>query len=71
MHTVIKVSKKDSAKAWGILVRHSAGQGLPNHTFVISDKAVQALKAAGVKFKLLSTFGNIASGDGVLSGERI
>ncbi|MFO0967555.1 MAG: hypothetical protein U0793_18505 [Gemmataceae bacterium] len=51
MRTIIQVSKKDNAKAWGILVRHSPGQALPDRTFVLSDAAVQGLREAGVRFR--------------------
>ena len=54
MRVVIQVSEKDSARVWGILVRHSAGTALPNRTFVVSDAAVRALREANVKVTELS-----------------
>ncbi|MFO0970147.1 MAG: hypothetical protein U0793_31740 [Gemmataceae bacterium] len=70
MQTIIQVSKKDSAKAWGILVRHSPGQALPERTFVLSDQAVRALREAGVRFKVLSS-STPEKRTGAVSGERI
>lgn len=51
MRVIIQVSKKDRAKAWGILVRHSAGTALPDRIFIVSEDAVKALRAEGVKLK--------------------
>lgn len=60
MQMVIRVSAKDSAKAWAILVRHSPGMALPNRTFVISESAARALKKAGVRFTQLSREAGVA-----------
>jgi hypothetical protein len=46
----IRVAEKDSAKAWGLLVRHSPGRALADRTFVISEDAVRALTDAGIDF---------------------
>jgi hypothetical protein len=54
MKVVIQVAAKDSAKAWGILVRHSPGTALPKRTFSISEEAARALREAGVKFTEIS-----------------
>jgi hypothetical protein len=50
MKVVIQVAAADDAKAWDILLRHSPGVALPNRTYVLSQAAVQALAAAGVRF---------------------
>jgi len=50
MRTVIRVSSRDSAKAWALLVRHSPGVALPDRVFVVSEEAVCALRKAGVRF---------------------
>lgn len=68
MKVVIQVSARDSAKTWGLLVRHSAGMALPNRTFVVSEEAVRALREAGVKFVEVS---REPAGVGATSGERI
>jgi hypothetical protein len=70
MYTMIQVTKKDIAKAWGILVRHSPGHAFPDRTFLVSEDAAQTLKKAGVKFKVIST-GHIFNPHGALIGERI
>lgn len=55
MKTVIRVSPRDSAKAWALLVRHSPGVALPDRVFVVSDEAVRALRDAGIRFSELKT----------------
>ena len=54
MRTVIRVSPRDSAKTWALLVRHSPGVALPDRTFVVSEEAVRALPDAGIRFSELS-----------------
>ena len=54
MRIRIQVSAADDAKAWGILIRHSVGEAYPNRTFVISEKAADTLREAGVEFVELS-----------------
>jgi hypothetical protein len=51
MRIVIKVSARDSAKAWGILVRHSSGMALPGRRFIVSKEALHALERARIKYK--------------------
>ena len=55
---VVQIAAAHSAKAWGILVRHSAGTALPKRTFVVSETAVRALRAARVKFSIISRNGS-------------
>jgi hypothetical protein len=54
MSIVIPVAAKDKARAWGLLVRHSPGTALPDRTFIVSEVALRALRAAGVKFEEIS-----------------
>ena len=68
MKTVIRVSPRDSAKGWALLVRHSPGVALPDRVFVVSDEAVRALRNAGIRFSELS---REASMSGASAGERI
>ncbi len=68
MKTVIQVSVRDCAKAWGILVRHSPGMALPDRKFIISEEALRALKKSGVKFQEISREGMLA---GEVAGEII
>jgi hypothetical protein len=68
MRTVIRVSQRDSAKAWALLVRHSPGIALPDRVFVVSEEAVRALRESGIRFSKLS---REASMSGANAGERI
>jgi len=68
MNTVIRVSQRDSAKAWALLVRHSPGVALPDRVFVVSDEAVRALRRAGIRFTELSREAGVS---GAAAGERI
>jgi len=68
---LIKVSPKDSAKAWALLVRHSPGMALPDHTFVVSPEAVRALRKAQVRFSVISSDATVCSPTGAMAGERI
>lgn len=71
MKVVIQVSKDDDAKAWALMVRHSPGVALPNRTFVVSEEAVSALRAAGIRFTELSRNVEAPGPHGVATGERI
>ena len=71
MRVVIQVTKKDRAKAVGVLLRHSPGTALPDRVFIVSEKAAQALRDQGVKFKEISREPGQPTADGVMSGERI
>jgi hypothetical protein len=68
MRTVIRVSQRDTAKAWALLVRHSPGVALPDRVFVVSEEAARALREAGIRFSELS---REAIASGAASGERI
>jgi hypothetical protein len=68
MKTVIQISRRDSAKAWALLVRHSPGVALPDRVFVVSDDAIRALREAGIRFTELS---RETSPSGAAAGERI
>jgi hypothetical protein len=68
MKTVIRVSARDTAKAWAILVRHSPGVALPDRVFVVSEDAARAIRDAGIRFSELSRDDAIS---GAGAGERI
>jgi hypothetical protein len=68
---VIRVSDKDRARAWGLLVRHSPGTALPNNTFIVSEAAVRALRRDGIDFTVISREGQAVGPEGVPAGERI
>jgi len=71
MKVVLRVAAKDSARAWAVLVRHSAGTALPDRTFIVSEEAARALREAGIEFKELSRDGVAVGPMGVPAGERI
>ena len=68
MRTVIRVSPRDSARAWALLVRHSPGVALPDGVFVESQEAIRALREAVIRFSLLSRGADLS---GAASSERI
>ncbi len=71
MNVVIRLTGREEAKALPILLRHSPGTVLPERTYVLQQEAVQALRAAGVRFTELSRESSLPSGAGVAAGERI
>lgn len=70
MNVVIRVTAKDRARAWGLLVRHSPGTALPNSTFIVSETAARALRRAGIGFMEISRAGMGVAPEGVPAGER-
>lgn len=70
MTVVIRLTSRDEAKALPILLRHSAGMVLPDRTYVLHQEAVDALRAAGVKFTELSRESSVPA-VGAVAGERI
>jgi hypothetical protein len=71
MRVVIQVAAKDKNKAWALLVRHSPGTALPDRTFVVSERAVRALREAGIKFREISREPGEPMLGGKMAGERI
>ena len=71
MSVVIRLTSREEVKALPILLRHSPGTVLPDRTYVLQPDAVQALRAAGVRFTELSRESDLPSGAGVAAGERI
>jgi hypothetical protein len=71
MKVIIQMSVREEAKALPILLRHSPGMVLRERTYVLSEEAVSALRAAGIKFTELSREANAPTGEGVMPGERI
>ncbi len=55
MKLIIRLSQHEELKALPILLRHSAGMVLPDSTYVVSQDAAQALRAAGVRFSEISS----------------
>ncbi len=71
MKVVIQLSSREELKALPILYRHSPGMVLPGRTYVLSEEAVSALRAAGVKFTEVSRDAPTPGLEGVGPGERI
>jgi hypothetical protein len=71
MTVVIRLTSREEAKALPILLRHSPGTVLPNRTYVLRQEAVEALRAAGVRFTELSRESGVPGITGAVVGERI
>ena len=54
MKVIIHLTKDEESKALPILLRHSPGMALPERTYVLSEEALRALQAAGIRFSQLS-----------------
>jgi hypothetical protein len=53
MKVVIQMSAREVLKALPILLRHSPGMVLPERNYILSEQALDALRQAGVRFKVL------------------
>lgn len=71
MQVVVQVGRKDSAKAWGILARHSPATALRDRIFIIFEGAARALRDAGVKFREIARVAETKVPLGAVDGERI
>ena len=71
MKLVIQVAEADDARAWALLQRHSPGVALPKRTFVVSEEAVDGLRQAGIRFRVLSDDAQTLTEQGIAAGERI
>jgi hypothetical protein len=54
MKVIIQLSREEEAKALPILLRHSPGMILPQHTYVLDEDAVVSLSSAGIRFAEVS-----------------
>jgi hypothetical protein len=54
MKVAIRFTERQESKALPILLGHSPGMISPGRIYVLSDAAVAALRAAGVRFTLLA-----------------
>ena len=70
MKVVIHLGEEEEAKALPILLRHSPGMVLPRRTYVLSEEALRALRAAGVRFSEVSREAAAPSLEEVV-GERV
>jgi hypothetical protein len=71
MKVVVRLSAKQEARALPILLRHSPGIVLPDHTYVIREEAARALREAGIEFTELGNETNAPGLEGIGSGESI
>jgi hypothetical protein len=71
MSVVTRFTSREEAKALPILLRGRPGTILPDRTYVLQPEAVDALRAAGVRFTELSRESVAPGGGGVIAGERI
>lgn len=71
MKVVIRLSKREEARALPILLRHSPGMVLPERTYVLDPEAVQGLRERGVKYMELTSEAYGPDLEGVGEGERI
>ncbi|MBI2947375.1 MAG: hypothetical protein HYY23_06995 [Verrucomicrobia bacterium] len=70
MKVVIHLTKEEEAKALPILLRHSPGMILPQHTYVLSEDALRVLRKSGIRFTELSREASAPSLEEV-AGERV
>ncbi|MCI0357472.1 MAG: hypothetical protein L0211_03180 [Planctomycetaceae bacterium] len=63
MNVVIRLTSREEAKALPVLLRHSPGTVLPDRTYILQQEAVQALRAAGVRFTELGRAGPFGGAD--------
>ena len=71
MKVVVRFTSREEAKALPILLRQSPGMVLPDRTYILPQKAVEALRAAGVRLTEVSRESNVPSPTGTAAGERI
>ena len=70
MKVIIHLGEEEEVKALPILLRHSPGMVLPHRTYVLSEEALRALRAAGVRFSEVSREA-IAPNLEEVAGERV
>jgi len=54
MKVIVQLTRQEEAKALPILLRHSPGMILPERTYILSEKALEALRKAGIQGTELS-----------------
>ena len=70
MKVIIHLTREEEAKALPVLLRHSPGMVLPQRTYVISEEALRALRATGIRFSEVSREA-VAPGLEEVAGERV
>jgi hypothetical protein len=72
MKVAIRMTERQSLKAWPILVEHSPGMVLPGRIYLISVAAARALQsAAGIRFTLLCRESDPPTEEDVAAGKQI
>jgi hypothetical protein len=71
MRVVIRIDARDKAKAFSLLVRHSPGTALPDRIFIVSKEAVQALRAARIRFAEIAREPGLPWSEGSVAGKGI
>jgi hypothetical protein len=71
MSVVLQFTSDDEALALPILLRHSPGTVLANHTYVVDDAAANALRDAGIVFREVTPTVNMPFAQDTPIGERI
>ena len=71
MKVIIRLSRREEARALPILLRHSPGMVLEDRTYVISAAAARSLTEAGVRFTEVSREADAPGLEGAASGERV
>ncbi|MBX9580707.1 MAG: hypothetical protein K2X87_10400 [Gemmataceae bacterium] len=71
MKVAVRFTDREELKALPILFRHSPGIMLPGNVYVLSPEALAALRAAGVRFAMLTSESAPPGPEGAATGERI
>ena len=71
MKVIIRLSRREELKALPIIYRHSPSMVLPNGTYVLSEEALEALRAKGVRFKEVSRESGVVGPGEVRASERV
>jgi hypothetical protein len=71
MKILIQLSEREEAKALPILLRQSPGVALHNRMYVVMRPALEALREAGIAFRIVSRNENSFADRGATAGERI
>jgi hypothetical protein len=71
MSVVLQFTSDNEALALPILLRHSPGTILANHTYVVDDAAANALRDAGIVFREVAPTVNMPFAQDSSVGERI
>jgi hypothetical protein len=70
MKVIVRFSERQGLRGVPILLRHSPGMVLPNRTYVLQQKAVQALRTARICIIDISAEANAPNARGVASERR-